>query len=641
MNFLYLKNIDRQKTAQPDSTPAWPLRRLVRVRVAALSRQFRFASRGMALVLALVGFTLSVGQTLFAQTVAESDAVSNPVDDKPNVLVVIADDAGWGDFRFNGNTNVATPRLNQLAEQGILFTRFFVCPLCAHTRAEFLTGRYHQATGVRGVSRGFERIDLDETTIADCFQAAGYRTGLFGKWHNGSQYPYHPRGRGFDEFFGFTSGHWSRYFDPWLEHNGQWTDNIGYISDLFTERAMEFMTAESDQPFFAVVSFNTPHWPAQVPEEYWARFEDRGFPLRGPDGAGEDLQKTRSALAMVENIDWNVGRLVDAIDSAELTERTIILFFSDNGPNSRRWNGGLKGIKGSTDEGGVRSPMIIRWEGHLVEPGRECEQVCAAIDLYPTLLKLVDCPNVGQKLLDGMSLVPLLDGSAKSLDFRMLVNSLEHKGSVRTQKYRLDDDGALFDMDEDPGQTTDIADRHPDVAALLLTYLIRFKQSIAAQLDEKRRPFTIGHEDFNAFPLPARDADLHGDLKRSSIHPNCSWITDWNATDEKISWPVEVQSNDALDVCLYYTAPESSIGSEIKVTCGNASATWVVDQAFDPPEWGMTVDRFPRSESYDKPFRAVKIGRIQLERGITEVSVQLTKVLDQRGIDLRMIEFRR
>lgn len=603
--------------------------------------QWTWITRKSYLLLVSALIVLGSGQGLYAQR-PEAGAIQPPeAPQRPNVLVVIADDAGWGDFRFNGNTNVATPRLTELANQGVLFTRFFVCPLCAHTRAEFLTGRYHQQTGVQGISQGYERIDLDETTIADCFRAAGYRTGLFGKWHNGSQYPYHPRGRGFDEFFGFTSGHWSRYFDPWLEHNGDWTDNIGYISDLFAERAIDFMRAESEQPFFAVVSFNTPHWPAQVPEEYWAQIGDNGISLRGPDGEEEDLQKTRSALAMVENIDWNVGRLVDAIEASGNTERTIILFLSDNGPNSRRWNAGLKGIKGSTDEGGVRSPLIIRWEGHLVEPGRDCEQVCAAIDLYPTLLKLTDCENVGTKLLDGTSLVPLLDGTAKSLEFRMLVNSLGKKGSVRTQKYRLDNDGALFDMDEDPGQSTDIADQHPDVAALLLTYLIRFKQSIAAQLDETKRPFTIGHEDFHAFPLPARDADLQGDLKRSSVHPNCSWITDWNSTDEKITWPVEIQSDGPIDVYIYYTAPESSIGSEIRLNCGTESMTWIVDQAFDPPIWGETVDRFPRTESYDKPFRAVKIGRINLERGITEVSVQLTKALSERGVDLRMVEFRR
>ena len=187
---------------------------------------------------------------------------------RPNILVILTDDQGWGDLSVHGNTNLNTPNVDSLARDGALFDRFYVCPVCAPTRAEFLTGRYHLRGGVHGVSTGAERLNLDETTIADVFKAAGYATGAYGKWHNGTQHPYHPNARGFDEFFGFCSGHWGQYFDAELEHNGELTRGKGYLPDECTDRAMDFMAAnvEQDQPFFCYLPYNIPHTPFQVPD---------------------------------------------------------------------------------------------------------------------------------------------------------------------------------------------------------------------------------------------------------------------------------------------------------------------------------------------------------------------------------------
>src|SRR2546423_6979152 len=156
---------------------------------------------------------------------------------RPNVVVILTDDQGWGDLSINGNTNLATPHLDSIARDGAIFDRFFVQPVCSPTRAEFLTGRYHPRGGVRDVSTGGERLNLDGKTIADAFKAAGYATACFGKWHNGTQYPYHPNGRGFDEYYGFTSGHWGHYFTPPLDHHGQPTTGNGFIPDDLTDRA--------------------------------------------------------------------------------------------------------------------------------------------------------------------------------------------------------------------------------------------------------------------------------------------------------------------------------------------------------------------------------------------------------------------
>jgi arylsulfatase A-like enzyme len=171
--------------------------------------------------------------------------------ERPNVVVFLADDAGWGDYSHSGNTLVATPNIDAIAQSGVSLERFFVCPVCSPTRAEFLTGRYHPRGSVRGVSTGQERLDLDERTIADAFQAAGYATGAFGKWHNGSQYPYHPVGRGFDEYFGHTAGHWGEYFDPPLEDSrGRLVRTRGYIADVCTECALAFIDRNKGRPFF-------------------------------------------------------------------------------------------------------------------------------------------------------------------------------------------------------------------------------------------------------------------------------------------------------------------------------------------------------------------------------------------------------
>src|ERR1041384_5247146 len=191
---------------------------------------------GTVLMLLLLSLGLMVGPELFA------------AGGKPNIVILLADDQGWGDLSVHGNTNLKTPNIDSLARDGALFDRFFVCSVCAPTRAEFLTGRYHSRGGVQGVSTGQERLNTDAKTIADAFKAAGYATGAFGKWHNGSQWPYHPNARGFDEYYGFTSGHWGEYFDAPLDHNGQPVRGKGFITDDLTEHALAFIEQNRAKP---------------------------------------------------------------------------------------------------------------------------------------------------------------------------------------------------------------------------------------------------------------------------------------------------------------------------------------------------------------------------------------------------------
>ncbi|WP_373514225.1 sulfatase-like hydrolase/transferase, partial [Persicitalea sp.] len=306
---------------------------------------------------------------------------------KPNIVILLSDDQGWGDLSVSGNKNIHTPNIDGIAKNGAIFDRFYVQPVCSPTRAELLTGRYHTRMGVRSTSEGGERFNLDETTIADAFKKAGYATAAYGKWHSGMQYPYHPNARGFDDYYGFCSGHWGDYFSPMLEHNGAITQGEGFLVDDLTDHAMAFMEKNKDQPFLVYVPYNTPHAPMQVPDRWWDEFKNKPLAMRAEDGLEEDLDFTRAALAMCENIDWNVGRIVQKLQDLKLEDDTIILYFSDNGPNSYRWNGGMKGRKGSTDEGGVRSPLVMQYP-KMIQRGTKIQEITSVIDLLPTLVDM-------------------------------------------------------------------------------------------------------------------------------------------------------------------------------------------------------------------------------------------------------------
>ncbi len=553
---------------------------------------------------------------------------------RPNIVVILADDQGWGDLSVHGNTNLSTPNIDSLARDGALFERFYVCPVCSPTRAEFLTGRYHPRGGVWNVSTGGERLSLDERTIADVFKAAKYKTAIFGKWHNGSQYPFHPNGRGFEEFYGFTSGHWGNYFNPPLEHNDKLVTGNGFIADDLTDRARQFMEANRERPFFCYLAFNTPHTPMQVPDRWWDKFKDRDIKLHHAGPQKEDLAMTRAALAMCENIDWNVGRVLEKLDELKLADKTIVVYFSDNGPNSWRWNGGMRGRKGSTDEGGVRSPLLVRWSGQI-KPGSKIPQIAAAIDLLPTL---ADCAGVrieGGKPLDGVSLLPLLTGKGESWPERMIFSHWANSVSVRTQRHRLDSAGKLYDMISDPSQQRDIAKDEPETAKKLAEAVAAWKKDVLAQLKRENHPFPVGDPDFPWTQLPARDGVPHGNITRSTRAPNCSYFTNWTSKDDSITWEIDVATPGRYEAILYYTCAKSDVGSKIELSFKENRLMGEVAEAHDPPLVGKEHDRVPREgESYMKDFRPLRLRTINLEKGNGLLTLKASQIAGKQVMDV-------
>jgi arylsulfatase A-like enzyme len=583
---------------------------------------------------------------VFAHAAPAPAAETGPTKARPpNVVVILADDAGYGDYSFVGNTNLSTPAIDSLARDGTVFEQFFAQPVCSPTRAELLTGRYAPRSGVRGVSLGQERMDPAERTLANVFHDAGHATGCFGKWHNGTQWPYHPQARGFDTFYGFTEGHWNSYHDAQMEHDGRFVRGTGYIADDITSHAIDFVrrSQAAEKPFLCYLAMNTPHSPMDVPDDEWNRFRDKPIGLRGPEGDGEDLPFTRAALAMMENLDTNVGRVLATLNSLGIADDTIVVFLSDNGPNSSRWCGGLRGRKGSTDEGGVRSVCCIRWPGRI-RPGTSIPQIAGAIDLLPTLAGLAGVALGPTRSLDGLDLSPLLLGTAeaesvaKQTAARTIFASFGGKVSVRSQTHRLDADGRLYDVTADPGQTRDLAAVLPEEAARLRALAADWRRDVLAAVPPlKEKRFPVGAPGAPHTELPARDGVPHGGVARSSKAPNCSYLTNWKTTDDSITWTVDMLTAGSYDAELWYTCPEADAGSTIALACGPASTQATIQPGWDPP-LDTTHDRVPRKgEGFDKEFRPLALGEIELAAGPATLTLRATTIPGGSVADVRRL----
>lgn len=389
---------------------------------------------------------------------------------RPNILLIMTDDQGYGDISAHGNPHLKTPKLDRLRAEGVRFERFYVSPVCTPTRAALMTGRYNYRTGAIDTFAGRSLIHPEEATMAELLGRAGYRTGIFGKWHLGDNYPRRAMDKGFEKSLVHRGGglmqpsDWpgNTYFSPMLSRNGEDWKSSGYCTDVFTDAAMDFMAGADSEPFFCYLAYNAPHTPLEIADEWVAPYSAMGL--------DEDVAKV---YGMCANIDWNVGRTLDKLAELGLADNTLVIFLTDNGPQrfggQVRYNAGMRGAKTTVYEGGIRVPSFWRWPAAL-EAGKRVDVVAGDIDILPTLLDLAGAGIPDN--LDGRSLKPLLASDNAPWPERYYFTQW-HRGdepelfrscAVVGQRYKLVNGEELYDLVEDPGEECDIAAEKPEVA---------------------------------------------------------------------------------------------------------------------------------------------------------------------------------
>lgn len=563
-------------------------------------------------------------------------SLSSYAQKKTNVVLILTDDQGWGDLSFNGNPWLETPNLDALAKSGVRFNNCYVSPLCAPSRASLLTGRDHLKTGVVSVSKGLETMNSDETTIAELFKANGYSTGIFGKWHNGQHFPNRPTDQGFNEFLGFCAGHLSNYFNTDLDYNGKTVKTKGYITDVLTDAALKFIKENKQRPFFCYIPFNAPHSPFQVPDQFFEKYKAKG------------LDHELSAIyGMVENVDHNVGRVLDYLKENNLDDNTIVIFLSDNGPNGNRYNGNLRGSKGSVHEGGMKVPFFIRWKNRI--PADVAIQTpIAHIDLYPTLLEMCKLKSVKGKPLDGRSIASLtITGTETFTMDRNLyshVNFMElpvtlNSGGFRNNHYRFvfeKDNPQLYDLVKDPGQTKNISELNP---TLTKQYLIDYKKWFenSTQKLNYDRQIILSEK---GVALPAYEAKLSAGIKFKEGHGWAhDWIEKWNTTSDSIYWEIDCIKPGKYLVEMNYLCKEEDIGSKIICSIGKETKTFTIQQAFYSDQIS-SPDRVPRKEAYElKEWKNLAIGSFNIPSGKYKVKLKASKVAHENVAELNGLRF--
>ena len=449
------------------------------------------------------------------------------VDARPNVIIILTDDQGYGDLGCHGNTKISTPALDSFASESVEFTHFFVSPVCAPTRSSLMTGRYNYRTKVTDTWKGRSLIDPQEVTLAEVMKKAGYKTGIFGKWHLGDNYPMRAIDQGFDEAIVHRGGGLAQpscpkgngYFDPILMHNGKPEKYHGYCMDIYTDAALNFVETNQSRPFFLYLATNTPHTPLQISEEYVKPYLDA------------DLEENTAKLyGMVTNIDDNLRRLLAKLDEIGLAENTLIVFMSDNGPEIRskdRYSAGLRDSKGSVYENGIRVPCFVRW-GEKFPAGKKVDTLAAHIDIMPTVIEACNIAMPFDIAFDGMSLLPLLNDAANRWPDRNLYFQW-HRGdvpqkyrcfAVRNERYKflqsrekgndnhISEDKfkfELYDIANDPYEKHDISNQFPQIASEMKENYAKWFDDVCSTRGFDTPEIVIGSEFENPSVLTHED----------------------------------------------------------------------------------------------------------------------------------------
>lgn len=558
----------------------------------------------------------------------------------PNVLFILTDDQGWGDVGIHGNDLIRTPTMDSLYKSSVVLDRFMVSPLSAPTRASLLSGRYHLRTGVSSVSSGLENMDPSETTLAELYREAGYRTGCFGKWHSGTYYPYTPNGQGFDDFLGFCCGHWANYYNPELQRNETVTRGEGYITDIITDEAISFIKENRDRPFFCYVPYNAPHSPFQVPDEYYDHYKDL------PVANERDRAVMASIYAMVECVDYNMSRLIETLDELGIRENTIVVYMSDNGPvHVERYNGGMRGMKGTVNEGGVRVPCYINWKGHL--PHRIVEQPYAHVDMMPTLMELCGIADYSTAYpVDGISMCNVLYGGKPDRKLRnreifthRRKTAMEpYVGGSRNGRYRFElwsqDDVRLYDMLNDPSETTNIFDRNNPHHMRMYSNYMEWYDSASKGVKDGKRDIPVGYKEAPQVRIPAPEGIMHGALKCYG-YPNQNWVNHFRTESDSLSFVLDVVREGTYFVSVDYSNPEDNLKETMSVRVNGNVYSAPMPKFLTEPRY--SPDRVERDEAPDMTWGRLCVGKVYLKAGKNDMSLFATGVKDKASVRVKTI----
>ena len=427
----------------------------------------------------------------------------------PNVIIMMTDDQGYGDFGCKGNPIIKTPNIDAMASRSFEMNRFYVNAVCSPTRASLMTGRNYYRTGVTDTYKGRSIMRTQEVTLAEILKDAGYSTGLFGKWHLGDNYPYRPMDQGFDHALYHLGGglgqpsepkeNGRRYTDAILFENGKQINTKGYCADVFFDHAIQWFKKQKskNKPFFAYIASNTPHSPYHdVPKkwlDYYSKIDlspqnfpqTKGHPLSNKGYKQDTLARI---YAMVSNIDDNVGKLFQSLEQEELIENTIVVYLNDNGPNTLRYVGGLSDKKSSHKEGGIRSPIWWHWPTKF-NAGHSSDLLSAHIDIMPTLAEFCKAKLPEDRTIDGRSIAKTLLGGQQSWDQRTLFIQ-SHRGyqpealintSIIQQDWKIESNGStqtLFNMKHDPYAMVDVSLNYPEKKSQLISSYHRWLKEL-------------------------------------------------------------------------------------------------------------------------------------------------------------------
>lgn len=514
--------------------------------------------------------------------------------ERPNVVILITDDQGYGDMSCHGNTQLQTPNMDALHAESVRLTNFHVDPTCAPTRSALMTGKYSRRVGVWHTVMGRSFLAPEETTLAERFSKAGYRTAMFGKWHLGDNYPCRPQDQGFGHVLmhcgggvGQSSDYWGNdYFDDVYRENGHEKKFEGYCTDVWFREATAWVEENRDGPFLLYVATNAPHSPYLVEERYSRPFKEAG------------IESPRAEFyGMITNFDENLGRFRKRLDELGLTENTVFVYLTDNGSAAGAKNGGftagMRAAKGSEYDGGHRVPCFVRWPGGGIGGGRDVVELTAHIDLSPTLCSLCEIPIEESEDLDGKDLslllrgdkIPLLASRARpEFDRALVVESqrLEHpkkwrQCSVMTDRWRLVNGAELYDIAADPGQKRDVAAENAGVVDELRAAYEKWWERVSGRNEDYVR-IVLGSEAEPVSKLTAHDwHPLSGDLQDFSQSAQEAIAKDPASNG---FWAVEVAEPGRYEFKLRRRPAEAGEpvnATRAKVTAGDVSAEAMAD----------------------------------------------------------------